>query len=137
MRRLGISGGLERAQCVIIQGARDSWKQQFCLPVTSPAAEVPYAWGFPSGWYGLCTITHAFARQIYRTNHTKCALTTGRGGCNLVARRTNSVNHDVYTFHLYLEVIDAKWDTRQSKYSRADFSRGVVCIVMVRTAMRA
>lgn len=40
--------------------------------------------------------------------------------------------HDMYTFHLYLEVADAKGDTRQHKYSRIDVSKGVVCIAMLR-----
>lgn len=42
-------------------------------------------------------------------------------------RSTSSANHDVYTFHLYLEVVDVNGDVRQSKYSRIYFSRGVVC----------
>lgn len=60
-----------------VPGTRGS-KQWFCLPVTSLAAEVPYAWGFLNGWYDLYAITYAFSRQIYRTNHTRCARATGR-----------------------------------------------------------
>lgn len=76
MRLLDIpGGGLERARafCVILHGARDSWKQQSFSLLHRQQQKFHTLGVFLNGWYDLYAITYAFSRQIYRTNHTRCA----------------------------------------------------------------